>query len=46
MGSRLYQVARNVEVLSMYKELLRKMAEEKPSYHDEEKPVVSFSFER
>ena len=36
MGSRLYQVARNVEVLPMYQELLRKMAEEKPSYHEEE----------
>ena len=36
MGSRLYQVARNVEVLPMYQELLRKMAEEKTSYHEEE----------
>lgn len=36
MGSGLYQVARNVEVLIMYQELLRKIAEEKPSYHEEE----------
>ena len=36
MGSRLYQAARNVEVLPMYQELLRKMAEEKPSYNQEE----------
>ncbi len=36
MGSRLYQVARNVEVLTMYQKLLRKIAEEKPSYHEEE----------
>ena len=36
MGSRLYQVAKNVEVLSMYQELLRKIAEEKPSYNQEE----------
>ena len=36
MGARLYQVARNVEVLTMYQELLRKIAEEKPSYHEEE----------
>lgn len=36
MGSRLYQVTRNVEVLSMYQELLRKIAEEKPSYRQEE----------
>ena len=36
MGSRLYQVARNVEILTMYQELLRKIAEEKPSYHQEE----------
>ena len=36
MGSRLYQVARNVEVLTMYQKLLRKIAEEKPSYRQEE----------
>ncbi len=36
MGSRLYQVARNVEVLPMYQELLRKIAEEKPNYNQEE----------
>ena len=36
MGSGLYQVARNVEVLAMYQKLLRKIAEEKPSYHEEE----------
>ena len=36
MGSRLYQVARNVEVLTMYQELLRKIAGEKPSYNQEE----------
>ena len=36
MGARLYQVARNVEVLTMYQKLLRKIAEEKPSYHEEE----------
>ena len=36
MGSRLYQVARNVEVLTMYQELLRKIAEEKPNYKQEE----------
>lgn len=36
MGSRLYQVARNVEVLTMYQKLLRKIEEEKPSYHQEE----------
>ena len=36
MGSRLYQVARNIEVLPMYQELLRKIAEENPSYHQEE----------
>ena len=36
MGSRLYQVAKNVEVLSMYQELLRKIAEEKSSYNQEE----------
>ena len=36
MGSGLYQVARNVEVLTMYQKLLRKIAEEKPSYHEEE----------
>ena len=36
MGSRIYQVARNVEVSTMYQELLRKIAEEKPSYHQEE----------
>ena len=36
MGSGLYEVARNLEVLSMYQELLRKIAEEKPSYNQEE----------
>ena len=36
MGSRIYQVARNVEVLTIYQELLRKIAEEKPSYQQEE----------
>lgn len=36
MGSGLYQVARNVEVLTMYQELLRKIAEEKPSYSQKE----------
>ena len=36
MGSRLYQVARSVELLPMYQELLRKIAVEKPSYHQEE----------
>ena len=36
MGSRLYQVARNVEILTMYQKLLRKIVEEKPSYHQEE----------
>ena len=36
MGSRLYQVARNVEVSTMYQKLLRKIAEEKPSYRQEE----------
>ena len=36
MGSRLYQVARNVEVLTMYQELLRKITGEKPSYNQEE----------
>ena len=36
MGSGLYQVARNVEVLTMYQDLLRKITEEKPSYRQEE----------
>ena len=36
MGSGLYQVARNVEVLTMYQELHRKITEEKPSYRQEE----------
>ena len=36
MGSGLYQVARNVEVLTMYQKLLRKIAGEKPSYNQEE----------
>ena len=36
MGSGLYQVARNVEVLSMYQKLLRKITEEKPRYHEKE----------
>ena len=36
MGSGLYQVARNVEVLTMYQDLLRKIAEEKPSYSQKE----------
>ena len=36
MGSGLYQVAKNVGVLTMYQELLRKITEEKPSYRQEE----------
>ena len=36
MGSGLYQVAKNVEVLTMYQELLRKITEEKPSFSQEE----------
>ena len=36
MGSGLYQVARNVEVLTMYQDLLRKITEEKPSYSQKE----------
>ena len=36
MGSGLYQVARNVEVLTMYQELHRKITEEKPSYSQKE----------
>ena len=36
MGSGLYQAAKNVEVLTMYQELLRKITEEKPSYSREE----------
>ena len=36
MGSGLYQVARNVEVLTMYQELHRKITEENPSYSQKE----------
>lgn len=36
MGSGLYQVAKNVEVLTMYQELQSKVTEEKPSYSREE----------
>ena len=36
MGSRLYQVARNVEVLEMRRKLQRKVTEVKPGYSREE----------